>query len=34
MNKELEELHQFIDTLNETQIAYILRLLKKLFGGG
>lgn len=34
MNKELEELHQFIDTLNDTQITYILRLLKKLFGGG
>ena len=32
MSKEREELQKILDSLNETQIAYILRLIKNLFG--
>lgn len=32
MKENRNELKKFIDTLNDSQIEYVLRLVKKLFG--
>lgn len=34
MNKERIELANFLNELSDTQIQYVLRLVKKLFGSG
>ena len=32
MKENRNELKKFLDTLNDSQIEYVLRLVKKLFG--